>query len=61
MKFTLEVELGGNEAMQTGVDVAKAVEDVSLWLIDDGNNLEVGTSGAIYDTNGNRVGKWEVS
>ena len=59
MKFTLEIELG-NEAMQTGDDVALALRRLSVKLVD--ARIDVGADrGTIRDANGNAVGKWAVS
>ena len=55
MKFTLEIELG-NDAMRTANDVANALDRIADEV------LFVGLTGrAIRDTNGNTVGKWEVT
>ena len=52
--FTLNITLG-NEAMQTGVDVAYALPEIQ-------NDLGLGrTSGKVYDDNGNRVGEWGIA
>ncbi len=52
--FELQILLG-NDAMQTGEDVARALHEVA-------SNLEWGfLGGMIYDDNGNRVGQWEVA
>jgi hypothetical protein len=53
-KFTLSIELG-NEAMQTGEDVARALREVAKKL-DGGDD-----SGRIRDENGNTVGEWDLS
>lgn len=61
MKFLLQIELG-NDAMQTGQDVASALDLIAepratlptLTMLSDGD------SGNIRDSNGNTVGKWEV-
>lgn len=59
-QFTLKINLG-NEAMQTGYDIAYAVRDVAFRLQDYGN-LESMKSckGTIQDINGNAVGLWSV-
>jgi hypothetical protein len=59
-QFTLKINLG-NEAMQTGYDIAYAVRDVAFRLQDYGN-LESMKSckGLIRDINGNTVGLWRV-
>ena len=59
MKFTLEIELG-NDAMQTGLDVAQALDEVCAGINTDGP-WKVGESDTICDANGNVVGKWTVS
>lgn len=67
MKFTLEIELG-NEAMQYGHDLAKALEQVSELLkyhdAQEAQSVEdwdvYDRKGSVKDHNGNRVGKWEV-
>lgn len=53
MKFTLEIKLG-NEAMQTGENVAEALAEVQRRL-ENGHE-----SGFVFDYNGNRVGEWGV-
>ena len=57
MKFTLEIELG-NDAMQTGADVIKAIRE-SL-KDEESLPLDIGTAGSLWDENGNTVGKYEV-
>ena len=52
-KFTFEIELG-NDAMQTGDDVAEALQSVAGL----GTFFAPNTSGSIRDTDGNRVGEW---
>ena len=58
MTFILKIELG-NDAMQFDCDVAAALLKVAANL-SVGNLLEEGNHGHIHDTNGNRVGSWEV-
>lgn len=65
MVFTLKIELG-NDAMQTGEDVALALEQVALNLTRRIGSLnlerdkrEHNVPGLIKDANGNTVGKWE--
>jgi hypothetical protein len=68
MKFTLEIELG-NEAMQYGHDIAKALEQVGELLkyrdAQDSQSVEnwdaYDRKGNVKDHNGNRVGKWAVA
>lgn len=54
MKFKLEITLG-NDAMQTGEDIAEALCKVGEAVI-----VGVEKSG-IWDINGNRVGHWEMT
>jgi hypothetical protein len=59
-QFTLKINLG-NEAMQTGYDIAYAVRDVAFRLQDYGNIENIRTcKGTISDINGNTVGSWQV-
>lgn len=52
-EFTLTIKLG-NDAMQTRRDIADALRAVV-------DKLESGAlDGKIFDTNGNKVGSWEV-
>ena len=58
MKIIIEIELG-NDAMQSGNDVAVAVmETCTLSRIY--TPLYDKDRGAVFDENGNRVGTWEV-
>lgn len=59
MKFTLEIELG-NDAMRTYEDIAKSVRLIFSDFSRRVEDVEEGEQGRIYDTNGNRVGVWEV-
>jgi hypothetical protein len=52
--FTLNIDTG-NDAMQTPADVADALRDV-LLVLDNG-----GTYGIVRDTNGNTVGRWDLT
>lgn len=64
MKFALEITLG-NDAMQTGEDVARRLEvtaakiraNYGIDYIDEWNGL----GGYVMDANGNTVGKWTVA
>lgn len=64
MKLTLTIETG-NDAMQTGDDLAKALKAVSKTVA---NIFEGGepmgdfavSPMTIRDDNGNRVGSWEI-
>ena len=58
MEFNLTIKLG-NEAMQTGPDIAEALQGVASSV--DAFGIEPGDGGAIVDINGNRVGEWKVS
>jgi len=53
--FTLKITLG-NEAMQTGSDIARALRDIADDIED--QDQMSGTGGNIMDDNGNSVGKW---
>lgn len=53
-KFTLSIDLG-NEAMQTGEDVATALKAVASKLAHGED------SGRVRDENGNTVGEWDLS
>ena len=54
--FKLVIQLG-NDAMQTGEDIASALRKVADHI--DAPQVITGTM-AIYDANGNRVGLWEA-
>lgn len=58
-KFKLEIRLG-NDAMQTMLDIADALERVAgacaVGGIYDGRD-----SGRIFDYNGNAVGTWSIN
>ena len=65
MKFTLEIELG-NEAMQSGQDVADALAKIGMpysgvGLAQIQGCLGEGEGADIHDLNGNTVGSWEVT
>ena len=55
-KFKLEIELE-NDGMQTQVDLARALRQVSKKMLE---VTEIETTGKIRDSNGNTVGKWVV-
>lgn len=63
MKFTLEIKLG-NAAMQTGEDVAEALEETARKIRDtygiDYVDEWAGLGAFIRDANGNRVGRWSI-
>lgn len=59
MKFTLEINLG-NEAMQTGNDVAEALQGIVDRLVDT-YDLSADMRGKLRDSNGNTVGHWEIN
>lgn len=58
MIFQLEIKLG-NDAMQTGFDVIRAIQDSLKG--EESLPLEVGVGGVLWDSNGNSVGQWEVT
>lgn len=59
-KFTLTIELG-NEAMQTGADIATALREVADKMDSAyGHHAIEADNGRIRDLNGNTVGKWWV-
>lgn len=59
--FTLTIELG-NDAMQTGADVAEALRRLAHRLEDDDAYGELKpTSQRIKDRNGNTVGQFTVT
>jgi hypothetical protein len=62
MRFQLTITLG-NDAMQTGDDVAAALHKAAEHV--DGYDLKSktlpGMVHAIFDANGNRVGNWKVT
>lgn len=59
MKIKIQIETG-NEAMQTGADVSRAlIKHASAIAADVDSGIAV-TGGKIMDVNGNSVGKWEV-
>lgn len=59
LTFTLTITLG-NDAMQTGEDVAEALNRAAdnLWGVTEGLTRE--DSGTVWDANGNTVGEWSV-
>ena len=59
MKFTLNIELG-NDAMQTGADISDALHKLAGKVYGFDDAIE-GERGVIMDTNGNKVGEWEVA
>lgn len=56
MKLVAWVE-AGNAAMQTPSEASDAIQKALGGV----GKLIVGLSGGIFDTNGNLVGKWEVT
>lgn len=56
-KLKLEIEIG-NDAMQTRLDVAEALERVAIRLKTFGLDR---ASSKILDVNGNTVGKWQIT
>lgn len=61
-EFVLKIKLG-NDAMQTGADIRKALDRVSksllVNLLDHEDITERNGKRAILDENGNTVGSWE--
>lgn len=57
MTFTLKIKLG-NDAMQTGLDVADALTRIARRIESDDELAP--DCGKVMDTNGNSVGNWEV-
>ena len=56
MRFLVEIELG-NDAMQTGHDVAEALRGVAINVdVDFAEWNNDNDQGTVHDTNGNRVG-----
>jgi len=62
-RFTLTITLG-NDAMQTGADVAQALRAAAERLEDrygfDYIDEWTGLGAFIYDANGNKVGRWGI-
>ena len=58
MLFKVEIELG-NEAMESGMDVARALRQIAWRLENEPDALRVETP--IMDDNGNRVGYWIIA
>lgn len=63
MTFTVEIELG-NDAMQTGEDLAHALRGVAAKIEDCSRPVEDWPAsvrtGPIRDVNGNTVGRWKA-
>lgn len=58
--FTLTIRLG-NDAMQTGEDVAEQLTRAAGWLAEyEPDVLDAGKAISILDQNGNRVGQWKI-
>jgi hypothetical protein len=60
MRFTLTIELG-NDAMQTRADIEEALRKLGQDLRYMSDPPEDGDDGVVADTNGNKVGTWEVT
>ncbi len=58
MRFILKIELG-NDAMQTGDDIAWAIQGVARQIVNDGTDRVTGHK--IMDVNGNSVGCWDLA
>lgn len=59
MTFHLEIELG-NDAMQSGEDLARALKQVAKYLAFNTCKLTQADGKKIMDANGNSVGQWSV-
>jgi hypothetical protein len=59
MKMMLEIDLN-NEAMQTFGDVKRAIADSFRNTYPEVSTDVVYISENIFDSNGNKVGKWEI-
>jgi hypothetical protein len=59
-KVTLEIELG-NDAMQTGEDIATALQKVS-FIVEEftQEHIQNGVKVSIFDQNGNNVGALRI-
>jgi uncharacterized protein (DUF2342 family) len=57
--FQLTIDLG-NDAMQTGADVARLLTDLARKLKDAYDPFAKVDGGTLRDINGNTVAKWEV-
>jgi hypothetical protein len=61
-QFVLKINLG-NDAMQTGYNIASALTKTARTIEDIGYLLNPemnGEHGPIMDINGNKVGHWEI-
>jgi len=58
-QFILKITLG-NEAMQTGYDIAGALRDIADKINDNEDMREFSGQKRIMDVNGNTVGSWQV-
>ena len=59
-RLTIEITLG-TPAMLSGSDAARAITFALTREVTMLDPLEVGQSGTIRDSEGNTVGKWEVT
>ena len=59
MTFRLTIRTG-NDAMQTWYDLANALRRIAEQLQDLGDETVSSDSSVVMDSNGNRVGQWEV-
>ena len=60
MEFSLTIKLG-NEAMQTGHDVAEALRRIAIQIDVDFAEWDCDADhGKVFDANGNSVGTWGV-
>lgn len=66
MRFTLTIELGKQRDMQTALDIAGALENISKRLQDKGIGGRINypvtseDDGIVSDPFGNRVGEWKI-
>lgn len=58
-EFTLTIRLG-NDAMQSGNDIAEALVRAANYINDYHQEIEAGDALSLKDQNGNRVGEWKV-
>lgn len=59
MRFDLCITMG-NDAMQTGMDIAESLRGVAALIEDETLDTLGMPAGPIKDINGNVVGGWEV-
>jgi hypothetical protein len=59
MKLIIEIELG-NDAMRNNQHVKECLLNSRMLAPESLEDYHVGECGALYDTNGNKVGFWKV-